>query len=266
MAGSREEYGAQWSPSGQEFAYVSELDGKLRVCFRGPNGPSRVLPLSGSPVENIRVLNFSPDGSRLALDSYGKPHRVVLVPTAGGVPIPIDSTGNKDTHGATFSPDGAWIAYTRYRRQPGPLNVGWITKVSSSGGQPVDVVAVNQGPGFSIQWSPANNGIAYSTAGGELSMTSIDGKSQRVLSKSSYAAWTFDRQGSHIYGLRRGEGRKWQVWRIDAVSGVERRIVVLDTPVDVELRTLSMHPDAKRFLATYTTSSSDIWLIDRTPD
>ena len=181
----------------------------------------------------------------------------MIVSSAGGVPVELDRT-NKDTHGATFSPDGAWIAYTRLAS-----GGSRITKVPSAGGQPIDVANGGNSPGFPISWSPAGDWIAFSPQHGQkLCLVSPDGKSERTLLNNGYWDWAFDRTGARIYGVRRGEGRKWEFWSIEVSTGIEHKIVTLDVPPEQNLYHLSLHPDGKRFLASVEITSSDIWIID----
>ena len=259
LAGPRRESDAIWAPSGREFAFIGEVNGLGRIWLRSEDGTSRPLILSGPEIENLRRLTFSPDGQRLALDSYGDPHRAFLVSTSGGVPIAIDPA-SMDSHGATFSPDGAWLAYTRYKDKTGKL-----TKVATGGGgQPVDLVGTNQAPGFPIAWSPAGDCIAFSV-GQELRVISPDGKQTRTLSKTGFRAWTFQRDGSHIYGLRRGKDRRWELGSIHVATGIERSLVALDLPPGVDVGVMSLHPDGKRFLTSINKTTSDLWIIDGVP-
>lgn len=139
---------------------------------------------------------------------------------------------------------------------------GMLTKVATGGGgQPVDLIGTNQAPGFHHEWSPAGDWIAYS-AGQELRLISPDGKQNRTLSKTGFRAWTFQRDGSQIYGLKRGKDRRWEVGAINVATAAERTIATLDIPPRTDARLISLHPDGKRFLTSLSTGSSDIWIIE----
>jgi Tol biopolymer transport system component len=205
----------------------------------------------------VREISFSPDGRRLALDCSKPRHRALLIPANGGVPVEIDSA-NGDNHGAAFSPDGAWIAYTRYAD-----GAGRLTRIASSGGgSPVDLANIGSTPGQPVRWSPLGDWIATGMSPADLLLTSPDGKSQRVLRKSGYRAFAFNAKGDRIAGLRRDEQRRWTVWSIEIASGVERKITTLDVSPRAEMYGLALHPDGKRFLTSVDFLSSDIWLID----
>jgi len=255
----RTDSAAVWHPSGREFAYISDVAGRAAIFFKADGGGvPRPLSLSGPEVENIQRINFSHDGQQLSLDSYGKEHRVLLVSASGGVPIEVDRA-RKDTHGASFSPDGAWIVYTRYA-----ADGARITRVSTSGGEPVDIYTAKEPtPGFPVNWSPAGDLIAFLTeGGGDLHVISTDGKTDRVLSKGGYRTFSFGPGGRSIFGLRRGERRQWELWSIDVAAGIEKKLVTLDVAIDKRLFNVNLHPDGKRLLVTVETETSDIWTID----
>src|ERR1051326_1632399 len=90
-------------------------------------------------------------------------------------------------------------------------------------------------PGEPIRWSPAGDWIASGIAPSELRITSPDGKTQRVLRKPGYGAWSFNASGDRIFGLRRDEERRWAVWSIDPASGVERKLTTLDVSTRADL-------------------------------
>jgi Tol biopolymer transport system component len=159
-----------WAPSGREFAFISELGGKSRILFQSESGSIRPLALS-APELGIRHIEFSPDGQRLGLDAYQPKHRALVVSINGGVPVDLDPS-SPDAHGATFSPDGAWIAYTRYAN-----GASQLTRISSSGGgRPIDLTSAGVETGDPIHWSPAGDGIGSGLAPRGLRLTRPMGK------------------------------------------------------------------------------------------
>jgi Tol biopolymer transport system component/predicted Ser/Thr protein kinase len=254
---SRENMSPVWVPSGRGFAWVAMVGGQASVLIQEEAGGPRAVPIAGPDV-GVRGVQFSPDGQRLVLDCYLPKHRALLVPAAGGTPVDIDP-GNADTHGGTFSPDGAWVAYTRYVK-----GGGWVTRVPSSGiGAPIDLGPAGASPGILLQWSPRGDWIASGNAGqAPLQLTSQDGKMQRVLLKPGYRCWSFNAKGDRIYGARRDDKRRWGVWSVDVASGVERKETALDIAPTADVVGFSLHPDGKRFLASIGAVASDIWIID----
>jgi Tol biopolymer transport system component len=244
-----------WTASGHEFAWTGVIGGKTRVLFRSDTGSTRAVTLSGEDHTCLGV-QFSPDARRIALDCYKPRHRALIATAEGGVPVDLDPT-NPDTHGATFSPDGGWLAYTRYINGRGQL-----TKVPSAGGTPIDLAEIGASPGLPIQWSPSGEWIA---AGPQafLRLISPDGKVTRPLLTHGYNAWTFNSKGDRIYGARREENRRWALWSVDILTGHERKEVSLDLSPRVDLgEGLSVHPDGKRILVGAYSRPSEIWLID----
>src|SRR6185369_11395248 len=131
---------------------------------------------------------------------------------------------------------------------------------------PIDLVSTGPSPGSAVRWSPAGDWIAYlATSGpqeGQVKIVSPDGRQQRILLEKAYAAWCFDSTGSHIFGVRRGDLRQWELRQVDVSSGAERKIAQLEIAPQMEVRNISLHPDGKRLLASLARESSDIWMID----
>ena len=65
-------------------------------------------------------------------------------------------------------------------------------------------------------------------------LVSPDGKADRTLLKKGYQEWEFDQTGARIFGIRRGEGRKWEVWSVETATGAEHKIRNLDVPPERE--------------------------------
>ncbi|MDQ2947328.1 MAG: protein kinase [Acidobacteriota bacterium] len=246
-----------WTPPGREFLYISEATGKGLILAGSESAVPRPIRLNAPGLDRLASLTVSADGQRIAFDDYGQRHRALVAPIAGGTPVELDPS-NTDNHNGSFSPDGAWIVYTRFASE-----ATRISKTASGGGSaPVDILTVKSNtPGFPVKWSPSGDWIAYS-AMGELSIVTPDGKSNRTLREKGFPGGAFSNDGSRIYGLRRGEGRKWELYEVQIPSGVERRLTAIDLPPAYEMRGMSLHPDGKRYLSTVRKVSSDIWLVD----
>ena len=107
---------AKFSPDGTHIAFTAEYDGGRDVY---------VMDLAdGEPVRltfhpaNDRVVDWHPDGQHVLFRSTRvypyRTEKAYLVPVAGGMPsaLPLPRAGL-----ASFSPDGAWIAYNRLSRE-----------------------------------------------------------------------------------------------------------------------------------------------------
>ncbi len=133
------------------------------------------------------------------------------------------------------------------------------------GRRPIDLVSTGETPGSAVRWSPKGDWIAYLKAkspGAELRLVSPDGQKQRTLLEKSYDAWCFDGAGTSIYGVRRGEDRKWSLWALDVAGGAERKVSQLQLGPQIQVTHISMHPDGKRLLVTIRMEASDIWMIE----
>jgi Tol biopolymer transport system component len=254
LATSLVEWAPAWAPSGREFAYVSPSFGRPVLWLRSETGLPRPIALTGLPSIQLSSPVFSPDGQRIAFDAIlpGQ-HRVMVAPVAGGVPVALD-TANSDNHSPSFSPNGEWVVFVRI--------VGGqsrVAKVLSGGsGQAVELGVIN---GAVVEWSPNGNWIAHS-AGNDIRLVSPDGKVTRMLLGAGYPQWTFSRDGTRIYGVRRGPDRAWQLRAVEIATGAEKPIATLPLSTELNIQAISLRPDGKRFLASIAKSASDLWLIE----
>ena len=109
-----EESGPRFSPDGRLLAFTGMYDGNIDVYVMPVEGgePARLTWHPGPD----RLQGFSPDGSRVLFTSPRSVHtrrflQLHTVPVAGGFPerLPIPTA-----HEASYSPDGARIAYLPY--------------------------------------------------------------------------------------------------------------------------------------------------------
>jgi len=161
--------------------------------------------------------------------------------------------------GATWSPDGRFLAYSSNRG--GKFDI-WVQQVS--GGDPVQIT---KGPGQNWQpdWSPDGKFIAYRSEGGEGGLFVVpalggEGLERRVAPFGFYPRWSPNSsqilfQTSQVFGLNR-------IYLVDLDGSVPREILaefLLRNPVGVYWhRALSAawHPDGKRV---------SIWIAEEGP-
>jgi Tol biopolymer transport system component len=90
LATSRSEQHPAWSPSGGEYAYATNANLASEIWLRSSQeGSARPLVKLDSgfpPWTELRRLQFSPDGRRIAYDIYGPKHVIAISSIAGGEP------------------------------------------------------------------------------------------------------------------------------------------------------------------------------------
>jgi len=102
---------ATWSPDGAWILHASKRDGTIQLWRTRPDGSQleQVTQLEGLRGRN----DWSGDGAWLATYAGGPWTREILVfNPAGGDMVQVTAGGNNLA--PSFSPDGAWIAYTSY--------------------------------------------------------------------------------------------------------------------------------------------------------
>ncbi|MDP9341206.1 MAG: hypothetical protein M3Q23_03650 [Actinomycetota bacterium] len=128
-----------WSPDGRSIAYVRIAAHRRAPVPRGHylvdvtlqqvrvwhGGATPTDTMLTDAYTGVGELDWSPDGSTIVFtgaptlfyepetDGLAWP-RVLLIPSAGGEVTPISPQEKAWAEGATWSPDGAWIAYVEY--------------------------------------------------------------------------------------------------------------------------------------------------------
>ena len=126
---------ARLDSSTQPIAY-SDLNGDLFVNTVSAGGESPVFQNDGSA--SMGALSISPDGKQVLALSSGDDVQLVLVPAAGGTPVPIAGTvGAQD---GSISPDGKLAVFSIAPGGSDTLDAGIYT-VPVGGGTPKSIVA-----------------------------------------------------------------------------------------------------------------------------
>jgi serine/threonine protein kinase len=254
---SREESPA-WSPSGRQFAYITDAGGGPEVWVRsvldGWATPVLRQGLEGLPVwYTLDKPTFSPGGERIAYGAGGSKHAIWISSVGGGRPVPLD-TQSYDHHGPVWSPDGNWIAYNRF------FQGKWaFVKAPVGGGERVRLADSTSSD--DTAWSPTGEWLAF-VRGTSLQLVSADGKIERTLAQFRPAAFGFSKDGSLLYLIRRGSDGRWELVAIDIESGNERKVGDLRLPAPAIIRGFSLHPDGKSFITSVDIPKFDIWLLD----
>lgn len=257
LATARNELLPAWSPSGRQYAYVSDAGGRPEIWLRSSEEGWARPVVAGDQEGSLLISTprFSPDGQRIAYMKAGARHAILVANLAGGRPVPIDQEAG-DQHGPAWSPDGNWVAYARY------LGGKWeIAKApSGGGGQPLRIIDGGD-PGTVIDWSPNGETMVYGDPAG-LHLVSPDGTSPRTLRKVRPLVWGLSKDGSNIYLLRRPPGSGWELAAINIANGEETKLGDLDLPAQAGVRGFSLHPDGKRFATSVNISKRDIWILE----
>ena len=259
VATSRDERSPTWSPSGNEYAYVTDARLRNEIWMRGQRGEWARPVLSSDSVPEMWVAldrpRFSPDGKKIAYDVYGSRHAIWISTTAGGRPVPVDSS-SPDQHGPSWSPDGDWIAYRR-------LNAGqWeLVKAPMAGGTRIVLAQTDgTGGGSGTDWSPSGDWICHVVESG-IFLVSPDGRREKHLSQLSPAAFGFSADGSLLYAIHRDKERRWKLTAIEVPAGRHRDAVDLNLPLAAMLSGFSIDPTRKFFATSIGYARYDIWLM-----
>lgn len=192
-AGEKQDAAPRWSPDGTELAFVSNREDKKQQLY--------VLPLQGGEArcltqlkESVREPAWSPDGTRIAFvartpdplyeeEDEGKqaPHRFtrlsfklddegwtgdrrqqIYVVAADGSSGPVQLTdGDYESTTPTWSPDGAWIAFSSARDDDWDVSTVVDLYVVSSGGGDPHKLTHSDGACFFPAWSPDGSLLAF---------------------------------------------------------------------------------------------------------
>ena len=262
LQSSRTESYPDMSASGV-LAYVTDADGRPGVRLRaGSDLWSRRVGSGDEPAEavadQIQGVRLSPDGQRVAAGVVAAEHAIWVYPAGGGVPVRLD-TASTDQHGASWSPDGNWLAYRR-------LSGGkWeLVKAPLGGGHAVRLADADPGglgPGGATDWATTNEWIAYQH-GERLCLIAPDGGATKAIDGPRPVSFRFSRDGARLFVVRRGDARRWELAIYDVTTGNVLRRVVLPLVSNAIVEGLALTPDESHVIVGTGTPTSDIWLID----
>jgi Tol biopolymer transport system component len=256
---SRDESYPDVSPSGA-LVYTTNANGRLGVRLRERSGSwSRDVMPAQVEASQLACPRLSPDGQRVSVDVHAAEHAIWIFPVAGGVPARLDPQST-DQHGASWSPDGNWLAYRRLVADQWEL-----AKAPLGGGAPVRLADASPGglpASGPTDWSPTGDWIAHRRTDG-IHLVSPDGKSTRVLAGPRAASFRFSRDGARLLAVRQGEGRRWELVTWDVASGRQLRAVALPLAAAASVEGMSLSPDESRVIVGAGTPTSDIWLLEQ---
>jgi Tol biopolymer transport system component len=255
LATTRAEALPDWSPDGSQMSYVQDTSGEgSEIWLRSVKGDwSRSLVQNRGGAANATYTNpqFSPDGRRLAYESWeAAGHLIWVTALGGGQSIRVAPERNHQ-HYPAWSPDGAWVAY---RTNAGNKRV--IEKAPSGGGTPVFLCETNAGH---LVWSGKGDLLAFTSEG--LYVVSSNGGAPKKISDLRSQSFGFTRDGRGLLVLSQVKSR-WGLWFVDVATGSSRLLRELILPASSTIQGFSLHPDGRRIAAGTQTSRTDIWLLE----
>lgn len=235
-----------WSPSGDSFAYTSLVPGEsLKILLMSRDG-QRTWRLTRDDEYDEEYPEWSPAGNQLAFvaskipDTDPKPHlRIVNADGSDerGLAVTAPDPNTRGICCPQWSPDGAWIAYTVWSKEPAE---DWIALISSNGAQRHDVKPV-EGWYQYPEWSPDGQQLAFA---GQLSASAVDYdlfvmdiETLTVRKVAEHAdlearCWLPDGHRIAFFGLGQiGIHQRWATWIVDD-NGSGRELVTEDLKVE----------------------------------
>jgi Tol biopolymer transport system component len=264
VASSRNESGVEWSPSGLEYAYVTDRTGVPEIWL-AESRTARAWPIVGQKEFgadtnlNFFAPRFSPDGQRIAFSrvgvAQGKSGAIWIVPVAGGKPIrAVEESEENPQLTPSWSPDGNSIVFVNSRSG----EVALATAAVGGGARPVIIKQKIKDAG--PRWSPKGDWILYSMPD-SLWIISQDGKTDRVLSPRRWNLYTWSEDDTKVYAIG-VDKQHYTLAAIDVPGGAERTLSEFDLPSGSRLGPgLSLAPDGKTLGTTMNQNKGDIWLL-----
>jgi Tol biopolymer transport system component len=256
----RNEFDPMWAPpNGDQLVFVTDRTGVLQIWLKSVReGWERPLvtekDFGRSWIAEFREPQFSPDGRRIAYTvAAGNGHSIYVSAVAGGKPLRL-SPDATDERSATWSGDGAWIAFLQN------VNGRWtLVKARSGGGDQPVVLHEGLSPTHP-KWNHHDNWIACTTPVG-LTLVSDDGKQSNLVSPGEWLVYGWSLDDKTLYGIKRlADGRR-VVASVDPETRAEKTIGDLQLPAAAEVHAFSMASDGKTFATSFSRPGGDIWVL-----
>jgi Tol biopolymer transport system component len=248
-----------WSPSGQQFVYVTNRVGNKEIWIKNvQDGWERPLVTSKDFPKaltlNFFAPSFSADGQYISYSRHGDDGMGIWIsPVIGGPPVKLTNGGQY----STWSPYGNYIAYIQGKK--GDFSLYKV--LVGSNDKPVlirDHVYLN-----SPAWSPQGNWISCMVLEDGWILISPDGKTQkRITPEISFPivhGWSKD--GKRIYRLF-VRNSTFYLNSVDADS-LEIKTITLSTNFNW-ISGFSISPSGLSFASSVERGKSEIWLLERT--
>jgi hypothetical protein len=119
------------------------------------------------------------------------------------------------------------------------------------------------GGGGATDWAPSGVWIGHIMQDGGVHLMASDGKTSRLLAGPRPMSFRFSRDGSRLFAIRRGTGRRWELASWDVETGRELRVVALPIAASVDVQGMALSPDESRIIVGAGTPTSDIWMLEQ---
>jgi TolB protein len=257
-----DQHSPAWAPAGGGIAFARGES----LLIRDAGGIERVLvsPIDFPGAEAPPAFvwpEFSPDGQKILFTCRGCERGLSLwmVPAAGGTPARIARGTGDGGYGASWSPDGQWIAYNNTRAGQPTL----LSRLKVGSGANPEQLADHSC--FDLAWSPEGNRIACAQPG-RLELISPDGKETRTLNGDGIVgpvAWS--RNGRELYVVRR-QGERVRLERVDPESGTAKPVSELPSTFQprspIATAGLSVSATGESLAISVLDQDGDIWILD----
>ena len=265
IATDRNESMPSWSAHSGELAYVTDRNGPPEIWMKSSNGAETPLVtqkvFGASPTLLLANPSLSPDGQRIVFTRQSGDGRIRnwIMSLSGGVPQPLDDSGNDSEYSGSWSPDGNRFVYLAVNGSSTSLAIAKI-------GSTEKPVVIRKGVSAKLpDWSPAGNGISFEDDRDGWDVIAPDGKNVRHLGKIPTEYLVFAKNGKTLFGFR-SEGGKFVLFSIDLNTLRTRTIGKVDK--DIEPRSdfhpgirFSLAPDGNSIAYTIKQDKSNLWLL-----
>ncbi len=259
---NRDEMFPAWSPTGKQFAYVTNRDGPQEIWVKSvqEGWEHPLVTQRDFPDDEDRAFltpAFSPDGLRIAYSRRSTKHfgAIYISPVGGGSPIRLTNSDDFEI-GPVWSPDGNWIVFFSAK--------GGLVKVKV-GTSELPVTLLSDGCENPAQWSPDGQWIACASDKG-VDLFTAEGKDfHTVGSREAFVTWSKD--GKSLYTLGQADGGHWKLGLIDVKSGTEKILSDLGTqyrfasPYNPSFP-MSLSPDGTSLATSVLNIKSEIWMLE----
>jgi Tol biopolymer transport system component len=265
LATSQSEKDPVWSPTKDEYAYITNRSGTAEIWLASGNGEWRRPIATAHSFDTatflLANLAYSPDGQRVAFQRRDvRNYHIWISPVAGGPAVGLSDNVRQYEDSPTWSPDGNWIAFVLSQE---PQTEFALARLKVGGGSQIEIIKRGIVFPSNPKWSPHGDWITVDLPDG-FAIVSPDGSKTRILSEQSWIVHTWSPDGASIYGIRSNDARHLVMARIDVASLKETVIADLGpsaamiTPVEG----FTAAADGKSFLTSLPHLKGDLWMVE----